>query len=131
MASRQVKLNSNPAPSSSFLTRAESIMQEVSAEPDIMGEFRAEVELFYKRDEVVVVEERDFTLSTFFSDLVFSRDMRVTCVRWEEEEEDHFILDTEVICVSQTESINRPDSVADHVVVSLISAQPVWPWPGI
>ena len=85
MASRQVKLNSNPAPSSSFLTRAESIMQEVSAEPDIMGEFRAEVELFYKRDEVVVVEERDFTLSTFFSDLVFSRDMRVTCVRWETE----------------------------------------------
>ena len=56
-------------------------MQEVGTEPDIMGEFRSEVEMFYKRDEVVVVEERNFVLETFFSDLVFSRDMRVTCVR--------------------------------------------------
>ena len=57
-------------------------MQEVTTEPDIMGEFRSEVEMFYKRDEVVVAEERNFVLETFFSDLVFSRDMRVTCVRY-------------------------------------------------
>ena len=57
-------------------------MQEVGTEPDIMGEFRSEVEMFYKRDEVVIVEERNFILKTFFSDLVFSRDMRVTCVRY-------------------------------------------------
>ena len=56
-------------------------MQEVVTEPDIMGEFRPEVEMFYRRDEVVVAEERNFVLETFFSDLVFSRDMRVTCVR--------------------------------------------------
>ena len=66
----------------SFLTRAETIMQEVVTEPDIMGEFRPEVEMFYRRDEVVVAEERNFVLETFFSDLVFSRDMRVTCVRY-------------------------------------------------
>ena len=57
-------------------------MQEVGTEPDIMGEFRPEVEMFYRRDEVVVAEERNFVLETFFSDLVFSRDMRVTCVRY-------------------------------------------------
>ena len=57
-------------------------MQEVTTEPDIMGEFRPEVEMFYRRDEVVVAEERNFVLETFFSDLVFSRDMRVTCVRY-------------------------------------------------
>ena len=57
-------------------------MQEVVTEPDIMGEFRPEVEMFYRRDEVVVAEERNFVLETFFSDLVFSRDMRVTCVRY-------------------------------------------------
>ena len=58
-------------------------MQEVVTEPDIMGEFRPEVEMFYKRDEVIIVEERNFVLKTFFSDLVFSRDMRVTCVKYD------------------------------------------------
>ena len=58
-------------------------MQEVVTEPDIMGEFRPEVEMFYKRDEVIFVEERNFVLKTFFSDLVFSRDMRVTCVKYD------------------------------------------------
>ncbi len=48
-------------------------MDHVSHEPDIMGEFRPEVEMFYRRDEVIVVEERNFVHKVFFSDLVFSR----------------------------------------------------------
>ncbi len=56
-------------------------MSEVSSMPDIMGEFRPEVESFYRRDEVVVVEETQLVLSMFFSDLVFTKDMRVTHVR--------------------------------------------------
>lgn len=50
--------------------------------PDIMGDFRAEIESFFRRDEVVAVEERSFVHRVFFSDLVFSQETRVTCVRW-------------------------------------------------
>ncbi len=50
--------------------------------PDIMGEFRPEVESFYRRDEVVVIEETRLVHRLFFSDLVFTRDMRITSVSW-------------------------------------------------
>ncbi len=65
-----------------FLRRAEDIMAEVTSMPDIMGEFRPEVESFYRRDEVVVIEETRLVHRMFFSDLVFTRDMRVTHVSW-------------------------------------------------
>ena len=47
-------------------------MTEVSAEPDIMGDFRCEIEAFYRRDEVVEIEEKNFVLKTFLTDMVKS-----------------------------------------------------------
>lgn len=57
-------------------------MTEVAAMPDIMGEFRSEVEMFYKRDEVVVIEETRLVQKIFFSDLVFTKNMRVSQLKW-------------------------------------------------
>jgi len=57
-------------------------MHEVRGCPDIMGEFRPEVEAFYKRDEKVIIEERNLVMRLFFSDLAFTRNLRVTQVRW-------------------------------------------------
>lgn len=57
-------------------------MEEVSLEPDIMGSLRPEIEAFYRRDEVVVIEETSFVHKVFFSDLIFTRDMRVSHIRW-------------------------------------------------
>lgn len=57
-------------------------MMEVHQEPDIMGDLRPDVEAFYRRDEVVVIEETKFAYRTFFSELVFSKDKRVTQVKW-------------------------------------------------
>ena len=57
-------------------------MDEVSGEPDIMGSIRPEVESFYRRDEVVVIEETKLVHRLFFSDLVFTQNQRVTHVRW-------------------------------------------------
>ncbi|TRY75281.1 hypothetical protein TCAL_00687, partial [Tigriopus californicus] len=65
-----------------FLSRAEKIMMEVHQEPDIMGHLRPDVEAFYRRDEVVVIEETKFAYRTFFSELVFSKDKRITQVKW-------------------------------------------------
>ena len=57
-------------------------MEEFTASPDIMGNLRSDVEAFYKRDEVVVVEEKRFMPKTALSDLVFTRNMRVTQTKW-------------------------------------------------
>ena len=57
-------------------------MDDVRLMPDIMGSIRSEVEAFYKRDEVVVIEETKLVQRQFFSDLVFTKDKRVTHVRW-------------------------------------------------
>ncbi len=66
----------------SFLEKAETIMGEFAATPDIMGELRPEVEAFYKRDEVVVVEETRLVPKTVLSDLVFTRGAVVTQAKW-------------------------------------------------
>lgn len=57
-------------------------MQEVALEPDIMGSLREDIENFYKRDHVEVVEETELIEHTFFTDLNFSHNCRVTHVRW-------------------------------------------------
>ena len=57
-------------------------MKEVADQPDIMGALRAEIESFYKRDHVEIVEETEFVEHTFFTDLNFSHNCRVTQVRW-------------------------------------------------
>ena len=57
-------------------------MKEVAHQPDIMGALRAEIESFYKRDHVEIVEETEFVEHTFFTDLNFSHNCRVTQVRW-------------------------------------------------
>ena len=52
----------------SFLFR----LKEVAEQPDIMGDLREEIEAFYKRDHVEVVEETDLVETMFFTDLNFS-----------------------------------------------------------
>lgn len=59
-----------------FMVKADSIMKEVAGEPDIMGEFRDDIESFYKRDHVEVVEETELVEHIFFTDLNFSHDTR-------------------------------------------------------
>ena len=57
-------------------------MKEVAGEPDIMGELRIDIECFYRRDHVEIVEETELVEHTFFTDLNFSHNCRVTHVRW-------------------------------------------------
>ena len=57
-------------------------MKEVAAEPDIMGDLREDIEDFYKRDHVEVVEEKEMVEHIFFTDLNFSHNTRVSQVRW-------------------------------------------------
>ncbi len=57
-------------------------MTEVSSMPDIMGEFRNEVESFYRRDEIIVIEETKLVHRMFFSDLVFTQNLRITSASW-------------------------------------------------
>ena len=57
-------------------------VNDVIAEPDIMGDIRDAVECFYKRDHVEVVEETELKELMFFTDLNFSHQMRVTHIRW-------------------------------------------------
>lgn len=65
-----------------FMTKAEDIMKEVVLEPDIMGNLREDIESFYRRDHVEVVEETELVEHTFFTDLNFSHDCRVSQIRW-------------------------------------------------
>ena len=44
----------------------------MAEQPDIMGDLREEIEAFYKRDHVEVVEETDLVETMFFTDLNFS-----------------------------------------------------------
>ncbi len=60
-------------------------MNEVAEEPDIMGEFREDIEAFYLRDHVEVVEETELVEHLFFTDLNFSHNTRVTHLRWHPE----------------------------------------------
>ena len=57
-------------------------MKEVAGQPDIMGDLRDDIENFYKRDHVEVVEETELVEHIFFTDLNFSHDARVSQVRW-------------------------------------------------
>ena len=65
-----------------FMNKAEDIMKEVVQEPDIMGDLREDIESFYRRDHVEVVEETELVEHTFFTDLNFSHDCRVSQIRW-------------------------------------------------
>ena len=57
-------------------------LKEVAEEPDIMGDLREEIEAFYKRDHVEVVEETDLVETMFFTDLNFTHNLRATQIRW-------------------------------------------------
>ena len=57
-------------------------MQEVAQQPDIMGDLRDDIEGFYRRDHVEVVEETELVEHIFFTDLNFSHDCRVSQVCW-------------------------------------------------
>ena len=57
-------------------------VNEVLGEPDIMGDLRDAVETFYKRDHVEIIEERELKEMTFFTDINFTHQMRVTHIRW-------------------------------------------------
>ena len=57
-------------------------MKEVASQPDIMGDLREDIENFYKRDHVEVVEETEMVEHIFFTDLNFSHNTRVSQVRW-------------------------------------------------
>ena len=65
-----------------FFTPPKFSMKEVAGEPDIMGELRIDIECFYRRDHVEIVEETELVEHTFFTDLNFSHNCRVTHVRW-------------------------------------------------
>jgi hypothetical protein len=57
-------------------------MTEVAEQSDIMGTLREDIESFYRRDHVEVVEETELVEDMFFTDLNFSHNSRVTHVRW-------------------------------------------------
>ena len=57
-------------------------VNEVLDEPDIMGDLRDAVETFYRRDHVEIIEETQLKEMTFFTDINFTHQMRVTHIRW-------------------------------------------------
>ena len=57
-------------------------MKEVAEHPDIMGKLRPDIERFYRRDHVEIIEETELVEHTFFTDLNFSHNCRVTHIRW-------------------------------------------------